>query len=158
MFEKTGVATPEMVRSKFPDKSVLVRPKAIIECYREIPCNPCETSCPFDAIHIGDDINKIPSIDFNRCTGCGICAAVCPGLAIMIAMIKNGKAYFKIPYELLPLPKVGERWTGVNRRGETLEKPCLIENVQVKKDRTTIVTISIEQPYLYEFITIGERL
>lgn len=158
MIEKTGAATIELVKSKFPAKDVLVRPKAIIECYKEIPCNPCETSCPFDAIYIGSDINQIPRIDFNKCTGCGICAQACPGLAIMIAMIKDGKAYFKIPYELLPLPVVGEKWSAANRYGEVLDKPCLIENVKKTKDRTTIITVSIEQPYLYEFATIRSKL
>lgn len=158
MIEKTGAATIDLVKSVFPAKDVLVRPKAIIECYKEIPCNPCETSCPFDAIYIGSDINQIPRIDFNKCTGCGICAQACPGLAIMIAMIKDGKAYFKIPYELLPLPVTGEKWSAVNRYGEILDKPCFIENVKKTKDRTTIVTVSIEQPYLYEFSTIRSKL
>lgn len=157
MIEKDGVATLKMVKSKFPKKEVLFRPKAIIECYQEIPCNPCETSCPFDAITIGSDINKIPQVDFDKCTGCGICAKVCPGLAIMIVMIKNGKAYFKIPYELLPLPLIGEKWQAVNRNGEILDKPCFIEGVQKNKDMTTIVTVSIEQPYLYEFVTIRSK-
>jgi len=160
MIEKDGVATIEMIKSKFPKKEVLSRPKAIIECYTEIPCNPCSTSCPFDAIFIGADINQIPRIDFDKCTGCSSCIAACPGLAIMVAMIKNGKAYFKIPYELLPLPKVGEKWEAVNRYGEVLDKPCLIENVMKTKktDRTVIVTVSIEQPFLYEFSTIRRPL
>lgn len=157
MIEKTAVATKEMVRSRFPhDKKTLFRPKAIIECYTEIPCNPCETSCPFDAITIGEDINKIPQIDFDKCTGCGICVHSCPGLAIVVAMIKDGKAYFKIPYELLPIPVVGERWLAVNRKGEVISD-CKIEQVMIGKkstNTTTVVTVSLEQPYLYEFITI----
>lgn len=157
MIEKTGVASKEQVMSRLPKKEVLARPKAIIECYTKIPCNPCETSCPFDAIHIGKDINEIPVVDFDKCTGCGICVKSCPGLAIMVAMIKNGKAYFKIPYEMLPLPKVKERWFAVNRKGEVLDKLCLIENVQMNKDKTVIVTVSIEQPYLYEFVTIRSK-
>ncbi|MDT8336664.1 MAG: 4Fe-4S binding protein [Candidatus Izemoplasmatales bacterium] len=160
MIEKTGVATIEMIKSKFPKKEVLTRPKAIIECYTEIPCNPCSTSCPFDAIYIGNDINQIPRIDFDKCTGCSSCITACPGLAIMVAMIKDGKAYFKIPYELLPLPVRGEKWTALNRYGEVLDKPCFIENVMVtkKNDRTAIVTVSIEQPYLYDFVTVGKKL
>ncbi len=75
----------------------------------------------------------------------------------MIVMIKNGKAYFKIPYELLPIPLVGEKWQAVNRNGEILDKPCFIEGVQKNKDMTTIVTVSIEQPYLYEFVTIRSK-
>lgn len=156
MIDKNGVATIEMIKSKFPKKEVLSRPKAIIECYQEIPCNPCSTSCPFDAIYIGEDINQVPILDFDKCTGCSSCISACPGLAIMVVMIKDGKAYFKIPYELLPLPKVGEKWLAVNRLGEVLDKKCTIENVLINKksDRTAIITVSIEQPYLYEFVTI----
>jgi Fe-S-cluster-containing hydrogenase component 2 len=156
MIEKKGFANKDLVKSKFPEIKVLTRPKAIIECYQEIPCNPCATACPFDAIIIGSDINKIPRINYDLCTGCSSCIYACPGLAIMVVMIKNGKAYFKIPYELLPLPKVGERWLAINREGKVLEKLCLVEQVQTSKktDRTTIVTVSVEQPYLYEFSTI----
>jgi Fe-S-cluster-containing hydrogenase component 2 len=159
MIDKNGVATIEMIKSKFPKKEVLTRPKAIIECYQEIPCNPCSTACPFDAIHIGNDINQIPVLDVEKCTGCSSCITACPGLAIMVVSIKDGKAYFKIPYELLPLPVRGEKWTALNRYGEKLNKLCTIENVNVSKksDRTAVVTVSIEQPFLYEFATIGER-
>ena len=157
MFEKTAVPTKEMIRSRFPeDKKVLFRPKAIIECYHEIPCNPCETSCPFNAIFIGEDINAIPQIDFNKCTGCGICVHSCPGLAITVAMIKNGKAYFKVPYEQLPLPEVGTWWLAVNREGEVIDR-CKIEQVMIGRkstNTTTVVTASVEQPYLYDFVTI----
>lgn len=157
MFEKTGIPSKDMVRGVFPrDKKVLFRPKAIIECYHEIPCNPCETSCPFDAITVGKDINQRPQIDFNLCTGCGVCVYSCPGLAIMVAMIKDGKAYFKVPYELLPLPKLGERWSAVNRKGQVIGQ-CKIENVSRAREKTnltSVITVSLEQPYLYDFITI----
>lgn len=157
MFEKTAVPSKEMIRAQFPkDKHVLHRPKAIIECYHEIPCNPCETSCPFDAITVGEDINKRPLINFDTCTGCGVCVHSCPGIAIMVAMIKHGKAYFKIAYELLPLPKVGERWLAVNRAGKVISD-CKIENVSPARkatNTTSVVTVSLEQPYLYEFSTI----
>lgn len=89
MLNKDGVATLEQVKSRFPKLEDLKRPKAIIECYENIACNPCSTSCPFEAITIGKDINNLPVVDFNKCTGCGICAYSCPGLAIMIS--KNNK-------------------------------------------------------------------
>jgi hypothetical protein len=51
MIDKTGVAKYEEYIKKFPkDDAVFNTPKAIIECYKEIPCNPCETGCPFSAI------------------------------------------------------------------------------------------------------------
>ncbi|MBW2487610.1 MAG: hypothetical protein JRE72_09330, partial [Deltaproteobacteria bacterium] len=29
---------------------------AVLECLEDIPCNPCESSCKFDAITVGEDI------------------------------------------------------------------------------------------------------
>ena len=81
MFEKTGVATREMVMTKFPSVERIDKgPVAVVECYQKIPCNPCQTACPFGAINIGCDINNIPERDENVCTGCGMCVAKCPGL------------------------------------------------------------------------------
>ena len=59
-------------------------PVAVIECIQEIPCNPCEAACRFGAIQIGDPITNLPKLIENKCTGCGICVANCPGLAIFI--------------------------------------------------------------------------
>jgi Pyruvate/2-oxoacid:ferredoxin oxidoreductase delta subunit len=106
MLNRDGVATKEQILSRFPSNEVLVKAKAITECYEEIPCNPCATSCPFDAIHIGEDINTKPVVDFDLCTGCGICVYSCPGLAIVTVQIVNDKARFKLPYEFRPLPIV----------------------------------------------------
>ncbi|EFW37504.1 RnfABCDGE type electron transport complex subunit B [Treponema phagedenis] len=36
----------------------------------------CERACPFDAIHIKED--GLPHVDYDKCTGCGICVAECP--------------------------------------------------------------------------------
>lgn len=155
MIKVNGYPSVEQIKRKFPDQKQLVKPKAIIECYQEIPCNPCAASCPFNAITIGDDINKIPKINFDLCTGCGTCVYACPGLAIMIAKIKDEKAYFKIPYEFLPVPKPKEIWKGVNRSGEVI-CDAFIEAVMVnpKTDRTLIISVSVPKQYLYEFITI----
>jgi len=155
MIKETGYPTLEQVKSKFPKEKVLNRPKAIIECYHEIPCNPCETSCKFDAITIGLDINSIPQIDYDKCTGCGVCVYSCPGLAIMVASIKDDRAYYKIPYELLPVPVVGDIWLGVNRKGEVI-CDAKIEQVMKNKstDRTVVITASVPKEYLYEFVTV----
>lgn len=155
MLTKTGVPTVEQVLSKFPKRTVLMKPKAIIECYEDIPCNPCETSCPFNAIRIGENINQIPEIDFDTCTGCALCVPSCPGLAVVIAQIKGDRAWFKIPYEFLPKPKKGEIWQGLNRHGVTI-CDALIEGVMEspKNDHTSLVTVSVPESALYDFITI----
>ncbi len=153
MLDRTGVPTPDQVRSRFPEEKALLRPKAILECYEDIPCNPCSTGCPFGAIVIGEDLNAQPHLIVERCTGCGLCVAICPGLAIMTARLKEGRAVFQIPYELLPLPRVGDKWIGVDREGRPLG-PAQIEKVVQKTDRTTVLTVSIEGRHLYDFATV----
>ena len=158
MINKTGYQNQDLVKSKFPDLEILIKPKAIIECYQEIPCNPCSTSCPVKAITIGEDINQIPKIDYTKCTGCGICVYSCPGLAIMVAKIENEKAYFKIPYEFLPVPKKGEIWNGVNRLGDIICEATIESVLSNKKtDRTILVTASVPKEYIYDFITVRKK-
>ena len=155
MLNQTGIPSKEQVNSRFPNKIALIRPKAILECYEDIPCNPCQTSCPFDAIMIGSNINVQPKLITDKCTGCAMCVPSCPGLAIVIAQVKADKAVFKIPYEFLPMPKVSEQWHGVNRSGEVI---CDAEINSVllskKQDHTAVVTVTVPEQYLYDFVTI----
>ena len=155
MIEKTGVPSEAMIESCFPDKVVLKKPKAIIECYKEIPCNPCSTSCPFDAIHVPEDINVRPEIDFDKCTGCGICVYNCPGLAITVMQLQDGKVSMKIPYEFTPLPKVGTVLNVMNRAGKAITKGE-VTKVQLtdKMNKTALIHVVIDEAYLHEAITI----
>lgn len=155
MLDKTGVPTMDQIKSCFPKHDRLLKAKAIIECYEEIPCDPCQTSCPFEAIAIGDNINNRPVIDFDACTGCGICVTSCPGLAITLRRIAGDKAYIGIPYEMLPKPEKGQVWHGVDRNGDVL-CDALIERVKEskKQDHTDLVTVSIPVEFLEAFMTI----
>ena len=155
MFEKTGVASREMVMTKFPSMERIDKgPVAVVECYQKIPCNPCQTACPAGAIQIGNDINGIPRRDETRCTGCGLCVAKCPGLAIMI--VDGSKSAdtveFRIPYEFLPLPEAGETVVGLDRAGQPI---CEARVVRVMNppafDRTPVVTLEVDRRYLYDF-------
>ncbi|MGD9605308.1 MAG: 4Fe-4S binding protein [Bacilli bacterium] len=159
MLNKDGVPTLEQVKSCFPQSELLVRPKVVIECYEEIPCNPCSTSCPFNAIYIGENINHRPSVDFDKCTGCGVCVYSCPGLAISVVQLVGNKARFKISYEFLPLPQVGEKWTAVNRQGQTIGE-AEIEKVSLNKvqDKTALIQVLVDNSLLYDFITVGKKL
>ncbi len=40
-----------------------------------IACKRCEKDCPEDAIHV---IDRLAVVDYEKCTGCGICVEVCP--------------------------------------------------------------------------------
>ncbi len=158
MLDKTGIASLEQVKSRFPKKEFLAKAKAIIECYQDIPCNPCQTSCPFGAIHIGDDINVQPKLIVEKCTGCGICVTSCPGLAIMLAKIEPSKAVFKIPYELLPVPKKNEIWHAINRAGAIIGDALIESAILIpKQDKTVLVTVKTDLNLLYEFVTIRSK-
>jgi Fe-S-cluster-containing hydrogenase component 2 len=152
---RTGIPSPEAVRACFPSPEKLLRPKAIIECYEEIPCNPCATSCPVQAITIGDDLNKTPQIDFDLCTGCAICVSSCPGLAIMVAEMRGEQVRFKIPYEFLPVPEAGEIWSAVNRSGEVIGE-ALIEKVS-RQNKTLTVWVLVSRDLLYDFVSIRRK-
>ncbi len=44
----------------------------------------CVNACPFDAISMGE--NGLPIIDYDKCTGCGICAQQCPQNVLKITL------------------------------------------------------------------------
>ncbi len=47
----------------------------------------CAASCPFDALHMGE--NGLPVVDGAKCTGCGKCEIICPKHVIGMAPINS---------------------------------------------------------------------
>lgn len=133
---------------------------AVVECVQEIPCNPCEAACKYGAIIIGDPITNLPKIQEDNCTGCGVCVAQCPGLAIVIVnkVYSDTEATVAFPYEYIPTPQVGETWEAVNRQG-VVQCECKIVKVMNPKafDRTPVVTISIPKEYADEVRSIKRK-
>ena len=135
----------------FPSEERIKKgPFPIIECIEKIPCNPCETGCRRGSIKIGKNIVDLPKIDFNLCNSCGVCIVRCPGLAIFMADLRDENyAELSIPWELLPLPKKGDKFDGLDRKGE---KVCAGEIVSVKKmkGKTHIVTGKFPKEFIKE--------
>ncbi|MDD4088567.1 MAG: 4Fe-4S ferredoxin [Tissierellia bacterium] len=158
MFEKTGIPNKEMIMKKFPPIDRINKGAvAVIECYKEIPCNPCETACRFNAIKVGEDINNIPEAQFENCTGCAICLSKCPGLSIMIVDGSKSKDTIevKIPYEFLPLPKEGQIVKGLNREGKYITDVKVLKVLNPSSfDRTPVITIETDRKFLYEIRNI----
>jgi len=155
MLNTRGVPNLEMVKKCFPDEQQLVKMKAIVECYEEIPCNPCSTVCPTNAIVIGDDINSIPKVYFDKCIGCGLCVVACPGLAIMMSKIEGEKVRFRIPYEFLPLPKPKDIWNAINREGEVIGTASIEKVItSPKQDKTVVLEVLVDYSLFYQFITV----
>ncbi|MCL2164126.1 MAG: 4Fe-4S binding protein [Oscillospiraceae bacterium] len=125
----------------------------LIECVEDIPCNPCETSCPTGAITVGKPITNLPSVDLDKCKGCGICIAACPGLAIFVLKYDDGdgNATLMFPYEYKNIPKVGSKVNATNRLGETV---CVAEVISVIKpgveSKTYVITIKFPKQYVQD--------
>lgn len=139
-YEQTGVISINDLR--FPSKKHFKKGVAVIECIQRIPCDPCVDACPVNAISM-NDINDPPVIDYDRCTGCGTCIAVCPGLAIFLVKIQGDEAFVSLPYEFLPIPKVGEKVEMLDREGK---KRGEAEVMKVKKiGKTAVITVAVDK-------------
>ena len=122
-------------------------PVAVIECSEEIPCNPCEMGCANGAIEVGHPITNRPMLKSDQCKGCGVCIARCPGLAIFVVDLSaETEDIVSLPYEMLPVPQVGEIVDALNREGD-LVGPGKVAQVATSKsnDRTIVVTLAVEK-------------
>jgi Fe-S-cluster-containing hydrogenase component 2 len=134
------------------------RPVAMIECIQQIPCNSCVLACKLGAIRM-ENVNDIPKIDYDKCTGCMACAMTCPGLAIFLLRSGDDLGYVTLPYEFLPTPKVGEQVTTLNREGRVLGKGIVTRILPPERnDGTALVTIEVPEEWLLEAraIKVGE--
>jgi Fe-S-cluster-containing hydrogenase component 2 len=97
-------------------------PKAVIECFEEIPCDPCVDACPKGAIRIEGSITALPVLDFEKCTGCGLCIPACPGLAVFVVDSdwSENEGRVKLPYEFLPLPEEKETVIVLDQNGKEI--------------------------------------
>lgn len=141
----SGIPTQEELDRVTPPLALLAKkPVVMIECFQHIPCDPCAASCPFGAIMPFADINDLPQIDYDKCTGCGLCIASCPGLAIFVLDMNysKDKALLKLPYELLPIPKPGQKVTALNREGKEVAQAEVVK-VQKTKRKTYIISIQV---------------
>lgn len=107
---------------------------ACIECVQQIPCNPCEGICPSGAITVGEQITNLPCLHEELCTGCGLCVANCPGLAITMIdkSFSPQEASIDFPFEYLPLPNVGDTVDAVSRSGEVVCKGVILSVKKLK--------------------------
>ncbi|MCR4401721.1 MAG: 4Fe-4S binding protein [Firmicutes bacterium] len=134
-------------RGRIPDQGRRSRgPCVAIECFEEIPCDPCHDACRRGAIRPFSQINHLPEVDFDVCNGCGACIPACPGLAIFVVdeTWKDDFAVVRLPYEFLPVPSPGDEVAGLDRSGQ---ERCAARVVKVersaKHDRTTVVWVEV---------------
>jgi Fe-S-cluster-containing hydrogenase component 2 len=119
---------------------------AVLECLEDIPCNPCESSCKYDAIKVGEDITTLPHLTEDNCVGCRSCVPICPGQAIFIVdeSLPDNMAAIEMPYEYRPLPEKGDVVTALNRAGQEIGVATVTAIKKTKKmDQTATVIIEV---------------
>lgn len=161
MLDRVKAPETEVFRQTggFPSRERMMKgPVAVIECEQQIPCNPCEDACPKHAITVGNPITNLPCLDGDRCIGCGLCIAGCPGQAIFLIDMNysEGKALVGIPYEYLPVPEVGQTVKVKNRNGEVLDGGTVARILDNKaSDRTKVVFVAVNKDIAEEVRAIG---
>jgi Fe-S-cluster-containing hydrogenase component 2 len=146
---RTGVADAEDIATKLPDAGRMARQAfAIFECFAEIPCDPCTKACPRGAVLPMADINDTPVVDFEKCNGCAMCVSKCPGLANFVVDLSGDEAIVKIPYELTPLPMVGDSVLALDRSGQ-FACDAVVSEVRAAKvlGKTNVVGLRVPKEY-----------
>ena len=122
-------------------------PVPIIDCPETIPCNPCVTVCPAGAVEM-DGVCGLPRLDYERCTGCMLCAAACPGQAIFMLAVgaEEGSARITLPWELPAVPRRGAQVSLLGREGRQIGRGHIVSIRQpAVYDKTSLVTIEADE-------------
>lgn len=154
MLAENGVANEKDLLPIIPSEERMAKgPVAVIECFQQIPCDPCYHSCRQQAITPFAEINDRPLINHDKCTGCGVCQNSCPGLAIFIIDLtySETEAIVRLPYEFLPVPQAKELVEAVNRNGDVVGQAKVVR-VQSgsRMDGTNIVWLAVPRELAME--------
>ena len=115
-------------------------------CVQEIPCNPCTTVCPQNAISLKEKSGTIMDIPYliGNCIGCGICVAACPGLAIsLVKKIDENFAEVMLPHEFENDFEKGKTVKLTDMDGNILCDGEVVKVAFNKKYKTHLITFKV---------------
>lgn len=155
--EKASFIPKEFTQKLTPESFKGNEKRIIIDCKQDIPCNPCEASCHFGAIKIGNQLTQQPSVELDLCKGCAACLPACPGRAIRLIQYNYDDKFsaITIPYEFHPYPEVGEEREIRNQAGSVITKGKIL-SVRKSKDKTGCgtITFSVEKTFAFDSFTL----
>jgi len=140
----------------------------VFHCAQEIPCNPCTSVCPHQAIRIeGGDIMGLPEFVGDECDACEKCVAICPGLAVTLVDLRkdNEWATVTVPHEFTSKSVAkGDVVTVLDTEGRFLgnvevtrvreakaNDRCLMVRVRAPREiATRIAGIRVQEPWVTE--------
>lgn len=118
--------------------------RPVFFCSEEIPCNPCATVCPTNAIHLRPlrgTIMDLPYFDNTKCIGCMSCVSICPGLAVsLVRRVAEDSAEVVLPWEFEADFEIGHEMELVDQEGRFLEKAPVAAKRHNKKNNTWLLT------------------
>ena len=89
----------------------------------------------------------------EKCTGCGLCVANCPGLAIVLVdkSYSEAEGTVDFPFEYLPLPQKGDVVQAVVREGQVVCDGTVLAVTKVKSYAgTAVVRLKVPMEYVDE--------
>lgn len=144
---RDGIADQEDLLTVTPPTERLAKgPVVVIECFQQIPCDPCYSACRRGAIQPFCNLVDLPQVDYDKCDGCGACISSCPGLAIFVVhdRFHEEESLVKLPYERLPLPGPGDIVEGLDREGRPVCRARVerVQNARVQ-DHTPVFWLAV---------------
>ncbi len=159
----------ELIAEKCSPPEIPVNaPLASLECFEETPCQECVIACPEAAISKHSALD-LPRLNPTRCTGCGVCVAVCPAQAAFMLRgesvdgkedhyrrITMGVTLADGEFKENPM-KQNESVSLRNRRGEIMGAGKVLDVRRIQGTRNILVDVQVPNYLTWDVRSIRRK-